>query len=150
MKIVVDTNVAFSAILNTNSKIGDLLFNSGELFTFYTCDYLQIELKRHKPKMLKVAKKMTEAQIDTTVSLVLGQITFINENLIDESVWIAAQEIVKDIDVNDTDFVALNDQLGALLWTGDKLLFSGLQEKGYTRVLNTDDLWTLRAHLRTS
>ena len=111
MKVIVDTNIAFSAVLNTNGKIGDLLFNSGELFTFYSCDYLQTELRRHKPKMLKVARKMTEAQINIALSLVLGQITFINENLVEESVWLTAEKIVQDIDIDDTDFVALNDQL---------------------------------------
>ena len=147
MKVIIDTNIAFSVILNTNGKIGDLLFNSGDLFTFYSCDYLQTEIKRHKPKMLKVAKKMSEAQIDIALSLVFSKITFINENLIDELVWSAAEEIVKDIDIDDTDFVALNDQLNAILWTGDKPLYNGLKNKGYTRVLNTNDLWDLRTEL---
>lgn len=149
MKVVVDTNIAFSAVLNTNSKIGDLLFNSGELFTFYSCDHLQVELYRHKPKMLKVAKKMSEAQIDVALLLVFSRITFINEHLIDELVWLAAEQIVQDIDINDTDFVALNDQLNAILWTGDKPLYNGLQSKGYVRVLNTDELWALRTELTT-
>ena len=149
MKVIVDTNIAFSAVLNTNGKIGDLLFNSGELFTFYSCDYLQVELERHKSKMLKIARKMTEAQIKIALSLVLGRITFINETLINESVWFAAEEMVRDIDIDDTDFVALNDQLNAVLWTGDKPLYKGLRDKGYTRVLNTDDLWTLRTESKT-
>lgn len=150
MKIVVDTNIAFSAVLNANGKIGDLLFGSGELFTFYSCDYLQTELNRHKSKMLKVARTMTEAQISVAMALVLGRITFINENLIDKLIWSAAEAIVGDIDIDDTDFVALNDQLNAVLWTGDKPLYTGLRNKGYTRVLNTDALWTLRAELITS
>ena len=36
MKIVVDTNIFFSAILNTNGKIGDLLLNSDDVFQFYS------------------------------------------------------------------------------------------------------------------
>ena len=39
MKIVVDTNIIFSAILNTNGKIGDLLLNSDDVFQFYSPDY---------------------------------------------------------------------------------------------------------------
>ena len=30
MKVVVDTNIVFSALLNSNGSIGDLLFNSGK------------------------------------------------------------------------------------------------------------------------
>lgn len=35
MKVVVDTNIVFSAILNSNGLIGELLFNSGNQFEFY-------------------------------------------------------------------------------------------------------------------
>jgi predicted nucleic acid-binding protein len=34
MKIVVDTNIIFSALLNSNGNIGDLLFNSDKDFEF--------------------------------------------------------------------------------------------------------------------
>lgn len=36
MKIVIDSNIVFSAILNKNGKIGDLLLNSDDVFQFYT------------------------------------------------------------------------------------------------------------------
>lgn len=115
MKVVVDTNIAFSAVLNTNGRIGDLLFNSGEHFTFFSCDYLHVELDKHRSKLLKVAGKMTEAQIDLALLLVLNQITFINERLISELNWTAAEQMVTGIDIDDTDFAALNDQLDAVL-----------------------------------
>lgn len=41
MKIVVDTNIVFSAILNSNSAIGDLLLNSDKEFQFYSASYLK-------------------------------------------------------------------------------------------------------------
>ncbi len=41
MKIVVDTNIAFSAILNRETKIGDLLMNSEGLLEFHACQYLR-------------------------------------------------------------------------------------------------------------
>jgi len=41
MKVVVDTNIVFSAILNSNGKIGDLLLNSGKLIDFYSVDYMR-------------------------------------------------------------------------------------------------------------
>ena len=48
MKFVVDTNIVFSAVLNTQSKIGDLMMNSQGIFEFYACDTLRNELKRHR------------------------------------------------------------------------------------------------------
>jgi len=35
MKIIVDTNIVFSAILNSNSRIGKILLNSKEHFQFF-------------------------------------------------------------------------------------------------------------------
>ena len=55
MKIVVDTNIAFSAILNTESKIGDLLMNSEELLEFHTCQYLRIEIHKHRERLMDVS-----------------------------------------------------------------------------------------------
>jgi len=36
VKIVVDTNIAFSAVLNTETNMGDLLMNFGRLLEFHT------------------------------------------------------------------------------------------------------------------
>jgi predicted nucleic acid-binding protein len=36
MKVVVDTNIVFSAILNDNSSIGQILLYSGESIYFYS------------------------------------------------------------------------------------------------------------------
>jgi len=41
MKIVVDTNIVFSAILNTKGKIGQLILNGSKFFDFYTVAQLQ-------------------------------------------------------------------------------------------------------------
>lgn len=38
-KIVIDTNIIFSTLLNSNGTIGDLIFNSDHVFTVYSCDY---------------------------------------------------------------------------------------------------------------
>lgn len=35
MKVIVDANIVFSAILNSNSKIGDVLINSGNNLSLY-------------------------------------------------------------------------------------------------------------------
>jgi predicted nucleic acid-binding protein len=52
MKIVVDTNIVFSGILNSTSKIGKLLINSRQHFQFYTCNYLRLELLKHRRRLL--------------------------------------------------------------------------------------------------
>lgn len=56
MKIIVDTNIAFSAILNTKSVIGDLILNSNNIFQFWSCHYLLNEIDKHWDKLLKISK----------------------------------------------------------------------------------------------
>ncbi len=47
MKIVLDTNIIFSALLNSNSNIGDLKFNSDKFFEFFSCNYMRYEFEKH-------------------------------------------------------------------------------------------------------
>jgi len=47
VKIVVDTNIIFSALLNTNNTIGEILINSGNAFEFYSCNYMRYEIQKH-------------------------------------------------------------------------------------------------------
>ena len=54
MKIVVDSNIVFSALLNTKSKIGQLLINGSQYFDFYTVKLLRSEIIRHRKKFLQL------------------------------------------------------------------------------------------------
>jgi len=54
------------------------------------------------------------------------------------------EQITKDIDIDDTDFVALTKFLKATLWTGDKVLYNGLRELKFKKVLNTTEMLATR------
>ena len=46
-KIVVDTNIVFSALINFNSRIGQIILNGGNYYNFYSPEYIRFEfLKR--------------------------------------------------------------------------------------------------------
>ena len=81
MKFVVDTNIAFSAVLNTESKIGDLIMNSHGIFEFHACDTLRSELKKHRPKLLELSKS-SEEQLDQSEYQITNCLEFTNEALI--------------------------------------------------------------------
>ena len=55
MKIVIDTNIIFSAILSSQGKIGNLIINGSNFFTFYTVGLLKDEIAEHKEKILKIS-----------------------------------------------------------------------------------------------
>lgn len=143
MKIVVDTNIIFSGLLNTDGTIGDLLFNSDGAFEFYSCNYMRHEIEKHWKK-LKHISKLSEEELEESRFKVFAKINFINEALIPEKTWLAAEEIASDIDIDDSDFIALTKHLKGYLWTGDKKLYDGLKRKSFKRIYDTTELLALR------
>lgn len=116
MKIVVDTNVVFSGILNTSSKIGKILINSRANFQFYSCDLLRVEILKHRNKLLKLTK-LPDLELAELETLITKNITFINEGLLPQALILSAEILLKDIDPSDTPFVALAKHLDAKRWT---------------------------------
>lgn len=143
MKIVVDTNIIFSSLLNTSGTIGELLFNSDKVFEFYSCNYMRHEIEKHWAKLKRISK-LSDSELREAEHKLFAKINFINEELIPTKTWLAAEELVESIDIDDLDFVALTKHLKGYLWTGDKELYSGLKRKNFKRVYNTSELMILR------
>ena len=139
MKIIVDTNIMFSALLNSNGRIGRLLLDSRDKFRFYSCKYLQKEIYRHRKK-IKHHSKLNEIDLSELISIIESRIFFIDENLLPANIIEEAKKWVADVDFDDFAFVAIANHLDAWLWTGDKKLTIGLRQKGYHRIISTNDL----------
>ncbi len=142
MKIVVDSNIVFSALLNTKSKIGQLLINGSQYFDFYTVKLLRSEIIRHRKKILTITG-FTLKQFDETFQIISSKIKFIDDILISDIDLKESEEIVSEIDINDSMFMALNNHLSSHFWTGDKKLLTGLKKKGYSKILNSDELFEI-------
>ncbi len=143
MKIIVDTNIIFSTLLNSNGTVGNLLFNSDKHFEFFSCSYMRYEIQKHWVKLKKISK-LTDKQLEISHQQVFSKLKFIEEAIIPKNIWLDSEEICMDIDIDDVDFVALTKFLKATLWTGDKILHNGLKKKNFKRVLNTQELFELR------
>lgn len=142
-KIIVDTNIIFSCLLNSQGTIGDIIFNSDQIFEFYSSQYMRYEIRKHWNKLLKISK-LSEQELRTASDLMLSRLNFINEELIRKEEWLQAEKIVSDIDIDDIDFVALTKHLRGSLWTGDKSLYEGLKAKRFRTVYNTQEVFKLR------
>ena len=139
MKIVVDTNIVFSALLNSGSKIGKILLQSKGHFQFYSCNYLRSEINRHRNRLLKLTK-LSKDELAELESLVTHNITFIDERLLPQALLKQTETLLKSIDPNDTPFVALTKHLEGKLWTGDLQLYNGLKTKRFKDILTTAEL----------
>lgn len=127
-KIVIDSNILFSALRGSNSKTRNKILNSDD--KYYTPNFLIVEIFKHKERILKKSKA-TEEETYVYLSQILNRINFINEENISTANFISAYRLCKDVDEKDTPFIALSLELGFELWTRDKELKNGLIKKGF-------------------
>lgn len=145
-KIIVNTNIIFSCLLNSQGTIGDLIFNSENILDFYSNNYMRFEIRKHWNRLIKISG-LTDEELETAYEKLLTKLTFINEELIPQSDWEKAEILSSDIDIDDSDFVALTRFLKGYLWIGDRPLYDGLKAKRFRSVYNTQDMIRLRDRL---
>ena len=143
MKLIVDANIVFSGILNTNSRIGDLLINSKQYFTFIAPHFLTEEIRNHYSKLSKISG-LTLAQIQEAEIHICKNLLFISEEQIKNACWISASILVADVDLKDTTYVAFSKHFHCSIWSGDKALIKGLEKKGFKNFISTQELFKLR------
>ena len=141
MRIVVDTNIVFSAILNSNSKIGRVLLQPKSRFNFYSTDQLLQEIELHKQK-IKTISKYSDSELDRIIVLITSNIRFINVRLISKEAYKLAESMTKNVDIDDTEFVALTQHISGKLWSGDKELQNGLKKLGWNKFISTNELFS--------
>lgn len=143
MILVVDTNIVFSGILSPKGTICDLLLNSSDKLEFYAPTAILDELNTHHQKLLKLSR-LSENELDFLIRTILKKIDLIDLESIQELTWEKAVELTKDVDQFDVPFIALSLELGSPLWTGDKKLINGLNEKGIAWILDTEAVKQIR------
>lgn len=140
MRLVVDTNILISTLIQPKSKIGTLLMSDlNEEVTILSCHYLYVELFDKKERIKKYSK-LEETELLELLYLVIRRVVFINDNQISKDSWEKAKTLTQYIDVKDESFVALSIETNAPLWTGDKKLYTGLKNQGFSSVLNTSEV----------
>jgi predicted nucleic acid-binding protein len=146
VKFIVDANIIFSGILNTDGKIGDLLINSKKYFDFIAPDFLRTEIRKHYSRLTKISG-LTIEQVKEAELQVYNDITFISEEQIKVSTWKIAEKLVAGVDPNDVHYIAFAKHFKCKIWSGDKALIKGLAKKNFTRFITTAELFKLREEL---
>ena len=147
MKVIVDANIVFSGILNTNGTIGDLLINSYRLIDFIAPDFLRVEIREHYDRLVEISM-LTLSEVIEAEFQVCKDIKFISEEQVSLVNWESAFELVKSIDPKDIHYVAFSKQFNRKIWSGDRKLIHGLEMKGYKDLIRTDELYRIREEIK--
>ena len=115
MNIVVDTNIVFSALLNTNSILASILMDISSPLVFHSPNYLLTEIDRHKRKLIKLAT-ISSSDFPELLNLVIQNITFIQEDRIAEENWIEAEKLTNHVDQTTLPCSILRAQLPTMDW----------------------------------
>ena len=128
-RVVLDTNLLFSALRSNNTAFREILFS--DEYIFYSSKYIIVEIFKHKERIVKGIKTADESEVYEYLNEILQRIRFINEDFISITNYAKAYQLCKDVDEFDVPFVALALELDAELWTKDKKLKTELLRKGF-------------------
>lgn len=142
MKLIIDANIVFSAILNSNGKIGDILINGGKQFEFIAPEFLRHEIKSHYEKLIKISG-LTIEEIQEAEFYIYKSINFISEEQINVCCWISSEKLVAEIDPNDILYIAYSKYFKCKIWSGDKALINGLKKKNFKKFITTKELFAI-------
>jgi len=137
ISITLDTNILFSALLNTNSNISQILLNGASFYSFYTPAYMDAEILLYKNKIMKIGNLTPKAY-----DILQRNITTIHHHTIPPQIIRRANQLCKGVDEDDTLFVAVALFKDAKLWTGDRELIHGLRKKDFAEMVSTRDLFS--------
>lgn len=140
MRVVVDTNIVFSAMLNTNSRISTILLYPKSTLNFYSTERLLLEIENHSAK-LKMLSGYSDSEFEKVFELFVQKIRFINIKLIPKQIYLETLKLTENVDIDDTEFVALTEHIKGRLWSGDKELIHGLIANKWDRFIDTNTLF---------
>jgi predicted nucleic acid-binding protein len=135
MRVVVDTNIIFSALLKEDNRYARALIKNEDAHDFYAVYFTIVELFKHKER-IKQFSKLSEEDILEALYELLKHINIINDHFISVSSWKEAMQLAHDVDVKDVPNVALTIELNAQFWTNDNALKKGLQVKGFNHFID--------------
>jgi len=128
-KVIVDTNILFSALLGKGKKLRDVILTEKDV-AFYSCKFVFVELFKYKDAIQEKSSLEEDEILELLYSLLKRIKIFDEDSVTDESLQ-RAFALCEQIDEKDTPFVSTTIELGGLLWTNDKELKNGLRTKGF-------------------
>jgi len=139
MTVITDTNILISACLNEESESFKILNTLSPTIDFVIPDYALAEIEKHKRSICE----STGRNIDIFNKLLIqccinGMVISVAD--ISTEHFSLAEQLTKNVDINDKAFVAFSVAFEALIWTGDLKLSHGLKRIGFKNIISTKEL----------
>jgi len=135
LKIVIDSNVLFSALIK-DAITRDIILHYDGYFLFPS--YIFEEMEKHKQELVKKSK-MKPKDFNTLLSILLQKVIIIPTEILFPYKQ-KALEIVKNIDKDDAIFIACALRYQpCVLWTDDKKL----KQQSNITIVNTTEMMKL-------
>jgi predicted nucleic acid-binding protein len=134
VEYVLDANILFSSLMSGKS-LHKLLF---QRFTFYTPDFVFLELRAYETVILQKTK-LDPAQLRAYSTAIFSRLTVLPSLVIGEEAKSKAVALCKNIDEKDIPYVALAIELNLTLLTADKKLVEGLRKKKFKDIILFQD-----------
>jgi|SRR3990170_933082 len=135
MRLVVDSNIVFSALISGKGIYLDIFRKN----VVYIPDIVFSELSKYELRLVQKTK-LKQTQFKNFIQLLFEEVIVIPKFAISIENWQNAYEICKDIDEKDTPFIALSLELKIPLWTNDRKLISGIRAKGFYNIVTNEEL----------
>lgn len=132
MRLVIDTNRIMAGLLKDSTSRRIILHDS---FSFFAPDYIETELRKHRPYLMKKAK-IQKPDFDLLMDTLLEHVILVPfEDF--EHEYGHATRIMATIDENDSPFLAVGLALGIRnIWTEDRHFL----RQDFLKVCSTRDL----------
>lgn len=135
MKIVIDSNVLFSALLK-DSTTRRLILEYHDFFLFPS--YIFEEMEEHKHELIEKSK-MDSEEFEKLLQLILKKVHIVPEEALAAHKE-QAVEIVKDIDLDDALFIACAMAYPeSVIWSEDKKL----KKQNKIKILTTTEIMNI-------
>ena len=129
--VIVDANIAFKCLHSDRGDLRERIGPGGHP-QFFSPRFLFVELFKHKDRLTR-ASGLGETDLLAGLYTLLSRMEFVNEANIPVGTWVEAHRLCKDIDEEDTAYVALTLHLDGRFWTEDEELKSALRARGFDR-----------------
>jgi len=131
MEIVLDTNILISSLLK-DGLTRKIIFLSP--FEMYTVEHAKSEIEIHREELL-LKSKLDEKSFDYLNDIIFSRINLVPMQEI-EPFRRTAENIMQDIDLDDTPFLALALSMSCQIWSND----DHFKKQSVIRALTTNEL----------